>query len=239
MFDGEHTGPSNIKVVTVTVDPESCDPAILDKWDSKLGNYTCTKKATQGGTKSYVIFFIFFKLVSFIWVFCNRSLDLTTPLLVGGVPTLPERYQVRSKHFIGCIRDLYIDQQLVDMSSYVANHGSQSGCKAMRKCIDSPCSHGSCESVLGAYKCNCGGDYGGKRCEKIQTVHRFPGSGCLRLQSVSRLPGPGIYPWQHVVSLRTTRSEGTVLAMAIGETGKIEMTVRNYLLWSLEVDRLV
>lgn len=151
---------------------------------------------------------------------------MTTPLLVGGVPTLPERYQVRSNHFIGCIRDLFIDQQLVDMSSFVANHGSQPGCKAMRKCADSPCTHGSCESVLGAYKCNCEGDYGGRRCEKIQTVHRFIGSGCLKLKSLSQLPKPASYPWQHTVSLRTTRVDGTILEMAIGGSGKIKMGVR-------------
>lgn len=77
MFNGKHTGPSNVKVVTVTVDPDSCDPAILDKWDNKLGNYTCSKKATQGGTKSYVTLDVLITRVQLVFLF-NSITDLLT-----------------------------------------------------------------------------------------------------------------------------------------------------------------
>lgn len=56
-----------------------------------------------------------------------RSLDLTGPLLLGGVPTLPESFPIRSRHFVGCMRHLHIDQRPVDMSAFIANNGTLPG----------------------------------------------------------------------------------------------------------------
>ncbi|NXS20273.1 CELR2 protein, partial [Mystacornis crossleyi] len=56
-----------------------------------------------------------------------RSLDLTGPLLLGGVPTLPESFPIRSRHFVGCMRHLHIDQRPVDMAAFVANNGTLPG----------------------------------------------------------------------------------------------------------------
>lgn len=57
----------------------------------------------------------------------SRSLDLTGPLLLGGVPNLPEDFPVRNRDFVGCMRDLTIDSKPVDMASYVANNGTAAG----------------------------------------------------------------------------------------------------------------
>ena len=56
-----------------------------------------------------------------------RSLDLTGPLLLGGVPNLPENFPVSHKDFVGCMRDLHIDGRRVDMASFVANNGTVAG----------------------------------------------------------------------------------------------------------------
>ncbi|NXQ37539.1 CELR2 protein, partial [Alaudala cheleensis] len=56
-----------------------------------------------------------------------RSLDLTGPLLLGGVPTLPESFPIRSRHFVGCMRHLHIDQHPVDMAAFIANNGTLPG----------------------------------------------------------------------------------------------------------------
>lgn len=56
-----------------------------------------------------------------------RSLDLTGPLLLGGVPTLPESFPIRSRHFVGCMRHLHIDQRPVDMAAFIANNGTLPG----------------------------------------------------------------------------------------------------------------
>lgn len=57
----------------------------------------------------------------------RRSLDLTGPLLLGGVPNLPENFPVSHKDFIGCMRDLHIDGRQVDMAAFVANNGTTAG----------------------------------------------------------------------------------------------------------------
>lgn len=56
-----------------------------------------------------------------------RSLDLTGPLLLGGVPDLPEDFPVRSRDFEGCIRDLNIDGWQLDMARFIANNGTNAG----------------------------------------------------------------------------------------------------------------
>lgn len=58
---------------------------------------------------------------------CHRSLDLTGPLLLGGVPTLPESFPIRSRHFVGCMRHLHIDQRPIDMAAFIANNGTLPG----------------------------------------------------------------------------------------------------------------
>lgn len=57
----------------------------------------------------------------------TRSLDLTGPLLLGGVPDLPESFPVRTRHFVGCMRDLQVDSRHVDMADFIANNGTMPG----------------------------------------------------------------------------------------------------------------
>lgn len=68
-----------------------------------------------------------------------RSLDLTGPLLLGGVPKLPEDFPVRNQQFVGCMKNLRIDNQHVDMASYFANNGTLPGksafCSAALFCL--------------------------------------------------------------------------------------------------------
>lgn len=56
-----------------------------------------------------------------------RSLDLTGPLLLGGVPKLPEDFPVRNRQFVGCMKNLRVDNQHVDMASFIANNGTLPG----------------------------------------------------------------------------------------------------------------
>lgn len=56
-----------------------------------------------------------------------RSLDLTGPLLLGGVPDLPESFPVRTRHFVGCMRNLQVDSRHVDMADFIANNGTVPG----------------------------------------------------------------------------------------------------------------
>ena len=62
----------------------------------------------------------------------RRSLDLTGPLLLGGVPNLPEDFPVRNRQFVGCMRNLSVDGKNVDMASFIANNGTRAGANDRR-----------------------------------------------------------------------------------------------------------
>ncbi|NXS66766.1 CELR2 protein, partial [Pandion haliaetus] len=98
-------GPSEQKVAVVTVD--DCDTGMALQFGPVLGNYSCAAQGTQSGSK--------------------KSLDLTGPLLLGGVPTLPESFPIRSRQFVGCMRHLHIDQRPIDMAAFIANNGTLPG----------------------------------------------------------------------------------------------------------------
>ncbi|KAB0396618.1 hypothetical protein E2I00_020147 [Balaenoptera physalus] len=96
-------GPSGEKVAVVTVD--DCDTAVAVRFGSFVGNYSCAAQGTQSGSK--------------------KSLDLTGPLLLGGVPNLPEDFPVQNRQFVGCMRNLSIDGRNVDMAGFIANNGTR------------------------------------------------------------------------------------------------------------------
>lgn len=74
---------------------------------------------------------------------CPKLLDLTGPLQIGGLPTLPSNFQVKNKDYVGCMRDFYVDGKLIDFNKAVANNGTQPGCTAKHDhCKSAPCQHG-------------------------------------------------------------------------------------------------
>lgn len=66
-------------------------------------------------------------VASKIFLFVCRSLDLTGPLLLGGVPNLPEDFPIQNRDFMGCIRNLTIDSKPIDMAGFIANNGTSAG----------------------------------------------------------------------------------------------------------------
>lgn len=80
-----------------------------------------------------------------------RSLDLTGPLLLGGVPNLPENFPVTHRDFVGCMRDLYIDSKRIDLASYIANNGTTTGTGASApcQCLSSALRSRGCAERLG------------------------------------------------------------------------------------------
>ncbi|KAG8517969.1 Cadherin EGF LAG seven-pass G-type receptor 1 [Galemys pyrenaicus] len=138
-------GPSGEKVAVVTVD--DCDTAVAVRFGGFVGNYSCAAQGTQSGSK--------------------KSLDLTGPLLLGGVPNLPEDFPVQNRQFVGCMRNLSVDGRNVDMASFIANNGTRAGCAAQRNfCEGTWCQNGgSCVSRWNTYSCECPLRFGGKNCE--------------------------------------------------------------------------
>ena len=115
------------------------------------------KKRTANS--NIVIFFSVF--------FFFSSLDLTGPLLLGGLVQLPVKFPVLYKHFTGCIRNVYINHEFLDLSQPLYNNdGTSAKCKAMgNTCAYKPCGRGTCFNILGSRRCDCPTGFDGSRCE--------------------------------------------------------------------------
>uniref|UniRef100_A0A8D0AXG8 Cadherin EGF LAG seven-pass G-type receptor 1 n=1 Tax=Sander lucioperca TaxID=283035 RepID=A0A8D0AXG8_SANLU len=187
-------GPSAEKVAVVAVD--DCDISMAIRFGKQIGNYSCAAQGTQTGQK--------------------KSLDLTGPLLLGGVPNLPEDFPVRNRDFVGCMRNLSIDSKPIDMASYIANNGTAAGCPAKKNfCTNDVCQNGGvCVSKWDTYSCDCPTGYGGKNCEQgMPSPQFFDGQA---LVSLSETDITVAVPWYMGLMFRTRQPAGTLMQANAG-----------------------
>uniref|UniRef100_A0A673CBB8 Cadherin EGF LAG seven-pass G-type receptor 1a n=1 Tax=Sphaeramia orbicularis TaxID=375764 RepID=A0A673CBB8_9TELE len=198
-------GPSGEKVAVVAVD--DCDISMAIRFGNKIGNYSCAAQGTQTGQK--------------------KSLDLTGPLLLGGVPNLPEDFPVRNRDFVGCMRNLSIDSKPIDMDSYIANNGTTAGCPAKKNfCSNDVCQNGGvCSSRWNTYSCDCPTGYGGKNCEQVMPAPQF-----FDGQALVSWTEPDItiaVPWYIGLMFRTRQATGTLMQASAGPSSTIGLMVRS------------
>lgn len=198
-------GPSQEKVAVVALD--DCDVAMALRFGGQIGNYSCAARGTQTGQK--------------------KSLDLTGPLLVGGVPNLPEDFPVQNRDFVGCIKNLTIDSKPIDMANFISNNGTVAGCAAKRDfCSQAVCQNGGvCVNRWNTHTCNCPLGYGGKNCEHVMPAPlHFDGHA---LVSWSDTDITIAIPWYMGLMFRTRKSTGVILQATAGEFSKINLMVTN------------
>uniref|UniRef100_A0A8C2GF97 Cadherin EGF LAG seven-pass G-type receptor 1b n=1 Tax=Cyprinus carpio TaxID=7962 RepID=A0A8C2GF97_CYPCA len=196
-------GPSEEKVAVVAVD--ECDVAMALRFGGQIGNYSCAARGTQTGQK--------------------KSLDLTGPLLLGGVPNLPEDFPVQNQDFVGCIRNLTIDSKPIDMASFISNNGTLAGCAAKHDfCSQVVCQNGGvCVNRWNTHTCNCPLGYGGKNCEHVMPAPlHFDGHA---LVSWSETDITIAIPWYMGLMFRTRKSTGVLLQASAGDFSKISLMV--------------
>uniref|UniRef100_A0A8C3K526 Cadherin EGF LAG seven-pass G-type receptor 1 n=1 Tax=Calidris pygmaea TaxID=425635 RepID=A0A8C3K526_9CHAR len=199
-------GPSGEKVAVVTVD--DCDTAVAVRFGSLIGNYTCAAQGTQTGSK--------------------KSLDLTGPLLLGGVPNLPEDFPVHNRQFVGCMRNLSIDSKPIDMAGFIANNGTLPGCAAQRNyCETSWCQNGgTCVNKWNTYICECPVRYGGKNCEQaMPSPQRFSGESILIWSDLDITIS---VPWYIGLMFRTRKVNGMLMQANAGTASKINIQFEVY-----------
>ncbi|CAG2161702.1 unnamed protein product [Oppiella nova] len=158
---------------------------------------------------------------------CYRFLDLTGPLQIGGLPPLPTRFQTTNKDFVGCITQLYIDHQMVDLNSYVANNGSISGCaEKHRFCHSQPCLNGGiCRERWGSYVCDCVNTYSGQDCSHSnEVVKQFKGDGFLSFTPRLR---PLNLPWILSFQFKTVSPNGLLLRLQLGHNSVVTIEIHN------------
>lgn len=159
--DGDwHTVTVNYHHRKVTISLDQCDTAVAVRHGDAIGGYYCantTEKILPPRCASHI-------------ANCQRYLDLTGPLQVGGLPVLPPGGQrrVQQQYFQGCIADLYIDHKFIDLNSFVADNGTYPGCpEKQRFCQSHPCKNGAtCHEAFGTYVCDCLPGWGGKDCSE-------------------------------------------------------------------------
>nr|XP_009686574.1 PREDICTED: cadherin EGF LAG seven-pass G-type receptor 3 [Struthio camelus australis] len=189
-------GPSKDKVAILTVD--ECDASVALQFGSEIGNYSCAAEGVQSSSK--------------------KSLDLTGPLLLGGVPNLPENFPVTHRDFVGCMRDLYIDSKRIDLASYIANNGTAAGCHAKHSfCDSSPCKNGgTCSVSWGTYSCLCPVGFGGKDCRHpMHHAHYFQGNSILTWDFKTDVKIS--VPWYLGLAFRTRQPDGVLLQAHAGQ----------------------
>ncbi|KAK2841261.1 hypothetical protein Q7C36_012840 [Tachysurus vachellii] len=189
-MSGEVQGPSDEKVAVLSVD--DCDTAISLRFGLQLGNYSCAAQGKQSSSK--------------------KSLDLTGPLFLGGVPNVPDNFPFGAREFTGCMKDLHIDSKPVDMAGYVANNGTLPGCSAkMPFCKSNPCQNGgTCRVSWETFSCDCPLGFGGKDCSHAMPhPHRFLGSSALLWDLKNDVTIST--PWYLGLAFRTRAKDGILL----------------------------
>uniref|UniRef100_A0A8B9LBB1 Cadherin, EGF LAG seven-pass G-type receptor 2 n=1 Tax=Astyanax mexicanus TaxID=7994 RepID=A0A8B9LBB1_ASTMX len=197
-------GPSDHKVVVVTVD--NCDTSVALRFGHVIGNYSCAAQGSQSGSK--------------------KSLDLTGPLLLGGVPRLPEDFPVLNRQFIGCMKDLRIDSRNIDMAAYTANNGTLPGCSAKRQfCVNNPCLNGgTCASLWGSFRCDCALGFGGRNCEKVMAnPQRFQGNSLLLWSNLAVVV---TVPWHLELMFRTRQPTSSILHITTSQHQNFTIQLR-------------
>ncbi|XP_062320603.1 cadherin EGF LAG seven-pass G-type receptor 2 isoform X2 [Osmerus eperlanus] len=200
-------GPSDQMVVVVTID--NCDTSVALRFGHVIGNYTCSAQGSQSGSK--------------------KSLDLTGPLLLGGVPKLPEDFPVQNRQFVGCMKDLRIDNRHVDMASFTANNGTLPGCSAKRHfCNNNPCMNGgTCVNLWGSFSCDCPLGYGGQNCQKeMASPQRFLGNSLLQWSNLALAAAVVTVPWHVELMFRTRQPSATLLHVSAGQHHNLTLQLR-------------
>ncbi|XP_051560940.1 slit homolog 2 protein isoform X1 [Myxocyprinus asiaticus] len=104
------------------------------------------------------------------------------PLYVGGIPQQSGMASLRQgsgrngSSFHGCIRNLYINDQLQDLTQFLLQEGVVAGCQP---CQRSVCSHGQCHATgHSSFSCECEAGWTGQLCDQ-QINNPCDGNKCI------------------------------------------------------------
>ncbi|XP_071817220.1 cadherin EGF LAG seven-pass G-type receptor 2-like isoform X4 [Apostichopus japonicus] len=200
--DGKwHTVTVKYVAKAVTIILDDCNPLVA--LQGRLGDYNCAGFAEQHGERRY--------------------LDLAGPFILGGLPSLLDSFPVSQTGFQGCIRDIYIDNVLLDLATSLADVQTQPGCVHLDDfCVSDPChSEGSCVSEWDQYACICRKGSSGRNChETIPDPVQLDGTGRITFD----LPSTAIsLPWENRIGFRTRGINGVLMSVILSPNFRVEL----------------
>ncbi|CAG6014487.1 unnamed protein product [Menidia menidia] len=150
----------------------------------------------------------------------QRYLNVFQPLQLGGVKELSpyRRYQ----SFTGCIRNLVVDSQVMDLASPGESVDSAPGCRLTDGvCVTAAgpsCGlHASCLADWGSFSCECRPGYTGHKCDRAVPEFSFDSRSMVRFQLRG---GSSSRRTSIQLLLRTRATAGTLLSMASREASE-------------------
>ncbi|XP_029904924.1 protein crumbs homolog 1 [Myripristis murdjan] len=150
--------------------------------------------------------------------------------------------------FIGCMRDVFVDWQLVVPEEWLSDSAVNvsPGCSHRDRCLDVPCQNkGQCVNLWQSYQCKCPRPYEGQDCEEEYVTARFGSedSQSYAAFTITDSLGPDI---TISLFLRTRGHTGLLLMLANSsshylhmwlEDGKVKVQFNN--LQSLKGERVI
>ncbi|XP_035705378.1 protocadherin-like wing polarity protein stan isoform X3 [Folsomia candida] len=157
---------------------------------------------------------------------CQRFLDLTGPLYIGGLPTSNSPNTIQTHDFVGCVKNVFINYKFVDMNNYIMEMGTNNGCPEKNNfCASYPCKNGGkCIDGWTTYACQCNDGWGQKDCsEDAKPVWN------LRDDSSHISFTPQLrqiqFPWYNSISLRTLKKSGKLMAIKLSNNESLSITL--------------
>lgn len=98
-------------------------------------------------------------LPSFLSLHTHRSLDVNSPLYLGGLESHLSELHLSSTSYQGCISNVSLNGALMDLGSPLRSRGTESGCPPLDVTCSSRqvmCTGEECEEMWNGTVCSCG-----------------------------------------------------------------------------------
>ncbi|XP_053718773.1 protein crumbs homolog 1 isoform X1 [Synchiropus splendidus] len=142
--------------------------------------------------------------------------ELQKTLIGGEVKKSTNSTQEPVPSFIGCMRDVVVDSELIVPEEWLneAAFNVSPGCIHRDRCLDVPChNQGQCINLWQSYECVCSRPYEGHDCDKEHVTARF-GSGDAHSYATFKVTEDLGHDLSLSLFLRTQRSSGLLLVLA-------------------------
>jgi len=121
-----------------------------------------------------------------------HSLDLGAPLVLGHLPQEfnydHQQPSFESFQFVGCLRNVLVNGQLLDFSAPLLESSVLPGCGFTdAQCSPNPCSNGGrCIGMWESFFCECPPQYSGRTCTEPSSSASFSGNNFIQYQVIDR-----------------------------------------------------